>query len=376
MTDGAVQQAEMNASTGLQPTGGWGAPIAAYNIPGEGLGYDNQRFESQRTQCTSPQQCAVGYACAGGICVRAFEGNPGSINGGNGGGCDNGGSTSGCNSGGPGSCTSGPTCGGSSPDSSGLPGCCGNPIAFVYSPDGVRPICEVRDRSKDECSHWCDGVFKQFGHVGIGCGDEAPICPPCEECDWFTKKCVPLRTFGDLPCYCAGGCLPCQSCVTEGAFAGECARSSSNECDVCVDISCKCGCEDGTASGCGKTEFAARQKAKDACTQKCPPGADRDADCDNSPCGQAGLEKKLISRWNYYLTFEETNRHTACTDGNMPTPDPANGVPFFVWTDPCGKTRGAVFSPPPEGEGYYFLHQGSQSVCLNCDSLRSDGCIV
>ena len=361
-------------SYGAQYSGGqsFGLGGTATRDPGSPMQHDWSKVAS----CLSTSDCASGYACVGGGCVfMSANVNSGSWNspgGGYGGPCPPPPGNNPCNTGGPGACQSGPTCG--DPPGGSPVDCCGGGINITLADGTVRPVCGITSWRDIECDTFCDSIFKNFGVYGLGCSEDADnqICPPCEECDFFTDKCEPI-TFGDVPCYCkenpCGDCYKCETDENSAAY-GECIKSL-DFCNFCVELPCQCQCSETTVFGCGPTEADARAAAARQCASICEDRDSKDEDCDG-PCGDDGrLEMKLIARWNYFLGGEESSRHSVCTNG----PAPTYNLPYSIFQDPCGNRRTPVHVPPAEGNFQYYVPQDPYMACIDCSDIAiGTGC--
>ena len=209
-----------NNSTGF-PSGGnssWGSS----NQP-TGQPQSPESIYAEGQPCTQSSQCASGYQCLNGRCVRKDElsnsiggsgndcgtgsGGPsyggGSGSGGCGGGSVGGGQLDRCTTASPGDCLpqgETPTVRSYSSSTTG----CGNP--------GGGGGSNRWNDDDDECDSFCEGWEQNFGDRLSGC---PPPCPECEECSIF-GECKKIWGSG---CECdSSPPTPCAKCGRDGGW--------------------------------------------------------------------------------------------------------------------------------------------------------------
>lgn len=233
--------------------------------------------------CISSSQCASGFGCVGGKCVKiGITGGHGSpISAGN---CPT--TPNDCNSGSY-ACQSSPTCG----KGSWVLECCGGKKTYVFKPGYERRVegeC-VEDKN---CHYYCSSRYALFGPPDtdpdglIDHCEGKTVCEnaDCEECDLFSGICEPK--FSDRPCWCDGGesCGNCEACITNPADSnfGSCAPTddSLNRCRQCVTLESYkcCGQDVGPLKVCSEPGFGGttndlrdklKRQAKAKCSKLC-----------------------------------------------------------------------------------------------------------
>jgi len=233
--------------------------------------------------CISSSQCASGFGCVGGKCVKIglTGGNGSPISAGN---CPT--TRNDCNSGSY-ACQSSPKCG----KGSWVLECCGGKKTYVFKPGYERRVegeC-VEDKN---CHYYCSSRYALFGPPDtdpdglIDHCEGKTVCEnaDCEECDLFSGICEPKS--GSRPCWCDGGegCGNCEACITNPADSnfGSCAPTgdSLDRCRQCVTLESYkcCGKDVGPLKVCSKPGFGGttndlrdelKRQAKSKCSELC-----------------------------------------------------------------------------------------------------------
>lgn len=279
------------------------------------------------TGCFGSNQCAVGYACIGGRCVKTDEaggGSGGSYSGSSngaggyypGGSCGSGtdGSVSGDGSIGTGSCATSssssggpvgctvPTCGegsngygGFDSDCCGTRCCryqagvggvptvncyCGNCPGFTGDPcssdaDCASGVC-INGRCADpkRCVSFCYEYYEANGDFAAGCSSD-DVCDECTECGGSSSSGDYCTQKADAPpCHCDPGSVgDCDLCADDGSVIPgvclECATISNYDCNCGVSLNVTVCQPQGTSglSIVNKAQDAAKAACKEECSQ-------------------------------------------------------------------------------------------------------------
>ena len=225
-------------------------------------------------RCGTTSECASGYACVNGWCVRL---NVGTSTGGSSaspGNCSQGGGLpSPCNAGGLSSCQSDPNCGkGYDPTE-----CCGS---IVYVPigagGGIIAICNGEEKLNARCSPFCDAYYESLGEIAAGCNDALICNDGCTYCDsGGLDTPASCQRLANAPCWCSdnscGDCQVCETGPTSPNF-GQCGTpaNEADRCKVCEDIKYTCPCGQVVeASACASTKTKAREEARKKGSAEC-----------------------------------------------------------------------------------------------------------
>lgn len=245
-----------------------GQPGVGLNNP-SGLGYGDYTLPSARQRCVSSSQCGSGYGCVNGRCVSIQVEGYGSPN--SPGNCPGGGND--CNSG-SNACQSGPGCG----SGSGETACCGGPLNYQSSENGVITVSCDSDKS---CDMWCTTYNEIFGFNAEFCAGREVCDPDCEYCS-LSGSCEKSLIAESTPCWCDAGarCGWCRACITAPSDAryGECAQTKETQerCKQCATIESYecCGQEVGPLTFCstpgeGSSSDAVREGVRRMAREKC-----------------------------------------------------------------------------------------------------------
>ena len=211
-------------------------------------------LSSSTSKCVSSRQCAAGFGCVNGVCVRiSAQGLNGSRD--SAGSCNNYPYFNPCNSGSR-ACSDNGTCGSGSPTQS----CCGNRVSYRRrdSNGNFIPSCETyrSEERRPGCRPFCSNYFALFNTIAAGCEGYDPCFPDCETCgiDGIRDEtdsgyaCQPAPIEEDTPCYCDSGarCNDCEKCITDVSDFryGECVVFPENKrCVKCLGLESHTCCE-------------------------------------------------------------------------------------------------------------------------------------
>lgn len=273
----------------------------------------NSKDNSTSTKCEDSDECASGFACVGGDCVKVDStgtssraGNSASSAGSN---CQvttPAGNTpdapcGGPTGGSPGSytCTK-PGCGGTGGTGGGAGNsteCCGATYTRCDA-GGCLSQCVPFENTTDNPNDFCTQYFRANGSYGAGC-TPSNTCSECSDYDPVTRSCVP-RTDAGAPCYCQGvNCLSGLKCERDQSSAdfGKCVRDDENTFTQCAcQYTCPCGktlqtnfrqpvIPEGQSGAVKACPTACREYLAAACDDFCPPAPkDPCVDSPSEPC--------------------------------------------------------------------------------------------
>lgn len=183
---------------------------------------DQRAFDEARNSCLENGDCAIGFICADGQCIKD-EGD-------------------GCGQ---------PGCGG--PGSEGPQECFGIEVVRPGGGGGIsRVSCGTRDQETTveclpfpitKCSRYCDDYYDLYGEHAGGCNDGS-TCNECDICDELSGTCIPNSTNCNCPEAKSpdgvegGG--PCYECDKESGLW----NYNGKKCQTCgrASIPTDCGC--------------------------------------------------------------------------------------------------------------------------------------
>lgn len=386
-----------------RPGGGFGNSdgVGGFNAGSSGFNSFTKAVDPTRIRtCNGSTDCASGYNCVNGVCIRkddaafGFDGvsnPPPSTNSGSG--------SSSCNDGekdcedcGVGKAT----CGGQSCGITKPSDCCGGTM-YTCGHDAVTgdflgelkignkacPQCSPCQDPDRECTDICDSYRKANGVTSpaASCKNvdgSARDCGACEKC--FALKCKP---WDSAPCWCAPNgqeCPDCEVCNRDenSPTYGQCEQKTGEcqDCTTCT-VTCSCG-RQVNCHGCWehyRNGLAAPAQCRAECYQKycvdreplthtgqpaCPPQQDV---CKSDPGNECELEC-------YCTTYD-----TPCGEGPNPAPPGWRRMhEFSGYVTTC--VDGEAVSPDSKVIWIDKLcrYDTENEDCEKCDCLCSNDC--